>query len=94
MAVNTYSETGSAFRIGVTGPPGAGKSSLTDKLIEEFRNENKIGNELDEIRVKNFKIDNKTAKEINGIKNSLRKYMTKLILMILMYRVLLKYWGI
>ncbi|MBC8311100.1 MAG: methylmalonyl Co-A mutase-associated GTPase MeaB [Candidatus Marinimicrobia bacterium] len=36
-----YSETGSAYRIGVTGPPGAGKSSLTDKLIQNFREQGK-----------------------------------------------------
>jgi len=32
-----YPRTGNAFVIGVTGPPGAGKSTLTDKLIEAFR---------------------------------------------------------
>ena len=36
-----YSETGSAYRIGITGPPGAGKSSLTDKLIQTFREQSK-----------------------------------------------------
>lgn len=33
-----YPHTGKAFVIGVTGPPGAGKSTLTDKLIEAYRN--------------------------------------------------------
>jgi LAO/AO transport system kinase len=33
-----YPHTGNAFIIGVTGPPGAGKSTLTDKLIEAYRN--------------------------------------------------------
>lgn len=32
-----YPHTGRAHVIGVTGPPGAGKSTLTDKLIEAFR---------------------------------------------------------
>lgn len=32
-----YSHTGKAFIIGITGPPGAGKSSLVDCLIAEFR---------------------------------------------------------
>ena len=36
-----YSETGSAYRIGITGPPGVGKSSLTDKLIQNFREQDK-----------------------------------------------------
>lgn len=32
-----HAETGSARIIGVTGPPGAGKSTLTNALIKEFR---------------------------------------------------------
>jgi len=32
-----YPHTGKAWVIGVTGSPGAGKSTLTDKLIEHFR---------------------------------------------------------
>jgi LAO/AO transport system kinase len=32
-----YPHTGNAWVIGVTGPPGAGKSTLTDRLISAFR---------------------------------------------------------
>lgn len=32
-----YPHTGRAWRLGITGPPGAGKSTLTDRLIGHFR---------------------------------------------------------
>lgn len=36
-----YAHTGNAHLIGITGPPGAGKSTLTDKLIRTARAANK-----------------------------------------------------
>ena len=36
-----YPHTGKSFIIGITGAPGAGKSTLTDALIEQLRRKNK-----------------------------------------------------
>jgi LAO/AO transport system kinase len=36
-----FPHTGKAYRIGITGPPGAGKSTITNKLAKLFRAENK-----------------------------------------------------
>ncbi len=39
-----YPHTGNAYLIGITGPPGAGKSTLCDRIIGEFRRrELKVG---------------------------------------------------
>ena len=37
LAAAVYRRSGSAHRIGVTGPPGSGKSSLTARLVAAFR---------------------------------------------------------
>lgn len=41
LLARLYPETGKAQVVGVTGPPGSGKSTLTDRLIEHYRKEGK-----------------------------------------------------
>jgi LAO/AO transport system kinase len=36
-----YPHTGHAYVLGITGPPGAGKSTLTDKIAREYREQGK-----------------------------------------------------
>ncbi|HUK83418.1 MAG TPA: methylmalonyl Co-A mutase-associated GTPase MeaB [Verrucomicrobiae bacterium] len=41
LPAELYSKTGRAHIVGITGPPGVGKSSLIDRLIEEYRRQKK-----------------------------------------------------
>ena len=36
-----YPHTNNCLKIGITGPPGAGKSTLTDQLINKYLSDNK-----------------------------------------------------
>jgi len=36
-----YPKTGRAYIIGITGPPGSGKSTIVDKMVDIFRKEGK-----------------------------------------------------
>ncbi|MEK6570049.1 MAG: nucleoside-triphosphatase, partial [Bacteroidota bacterium] len=38
---SVFPYTGKAYRVGITGPPGAGKSTIANKLARFYRNENR-----------------------------------------------------
>ena len=42
IAETARRESGHAFVLGLTGPPGAGKSTLTDALVREFRRQSRL----------------------------------------------------
>ncbi|NWF51192.1 MAG: methylmalonyl Co-A mutase-associated GTPase MeaB [Ignavibacteriaceae bacterium] len=41
LLMKIHSSTGNAYRIGITGPPGAGKSTVTNQLTKFYRKQNK-----------------------------------------------------